>query len=78
MLVFVRGRAVVMLRVIMSDVLVYVQRRAHGRRRDHGLDEHEGEQTAHAHSLLLSPFCVWSGRLSRLQAAALPQPLDSP
>ena len=51
MMVFVRGRAMVMFRVIVSDVLVHVQRRAHGRGRDHGLDEHEGEQTAHAHSL---------------------------
>ena len=56
MMVFVRGRTVVMLWVIMSDVLVDVQRRAHGRRRDHGLDEHEGEQPAHAHSLLRALF----------------------
>ena len=77
-MVFVRGRAVVMVRVIVSDVLVHVQRRAQGRRRDHGLDEHEGEQAAHALSLLRVLFVARRQCLVRLQAAARRQPLDSP
>ena len=49
MLVLVRRRSVVMIRVIVPDVLVHVQRRCHGRENDHGLSKQEGHETSHGH-----------------------------
>ena len=52
MIVIVRGRPVVVIRVIVPDVLVDVQRRRHGRRHDQGLNKHECDEPAHGSSLL--------------------------
>jgi hypothetical protein len=52
--VIVSRRAVVMIRVIVPNVLVDVQRRRHGRRHGQGLNEHESDEPAHEDSLLRS------------------------
>lgn len=52
MTMLVRGWAVVMIRVIVSDVLMYVQRRPHRRRRDQALNEQTCHEPAHVDSLL--------------------------
>ena len=52
MIVIVRGRPVVVIRVIVPDVFVDVQGRRHGRRHDQGLNEHECDEPAHEGSLL--------------------------
>jgi hypothetical protein len=48
----VRGRPVVVIRMIVPDVLVDVQRRHHGRGHGQGLNEHECDNPAHGSSLL--------------------------
>lgn len=55
MLVLVRRRSVVMIRVIVPDVLVHMQRRRHGPRNDQGLGKHEGHETAHGHQSTTRP-----------------------
>jgi hypothetical protein len=52
MFVLVRRGPVVMVRMIVADVLVYVQQRARGRRCDQGVGEHESDEPAHEDSLL--------------------------
>ena len=52
MIVMVRGRPVVVIRVIVPDVLVYMQRRRYERRPDQGENKHECDDPAHEHSLL--------------------------
>ena len=52
MIVIVSRRPVVVIRVIVPDVLVDVQRRRHGRRHGQGLNEHECDEPAHEDSLL--------------------------
>ena len=54
MIVIVRRRPVVVIRVIVPDVFVDVQRRRHGRR-DQGLNEHECHDPAHGGSALRLP-----------------------
>ncbi len=46
-IVIVSRRSVVVIRVIVPRVLVDVQRRGHGRRRNHGLNKHESDEPAH-------------------------------
>jgi len=38
-----------MVRMIMTEILVHVQRRPHGGRDDQSLNEYECDQTAHDH-----------------------------
>lgn len=45
--VLVGCRTVAMLRMIMSGVLVHMERRCAGRRKDQGLHEGESDQPAH-------------------------------
>jgi hypothetical protein len=52
MIVIVRGRPVVVIRVIVPDVLVDVLKRRHGRRHGQGLNQHECDESAHEDSLL--------------------------
>jgi hypothetical protein len=52
MIVIVRRRAVMVIRVIVPDVLVDVQRRRPGRRNDQGLGKQERDEPAHEDSLL--------------------------
>jgi hypothetical protein len=52
LMVIVRGRAVVVVRVIVPAIFVDVHGRRHGRGNDHGLDQHEREEPAHRGSLL--------------------------
>jgi hypothetical protein len=59
-LVLVGSRPVVMIRMIVTDVLVYVQRRSRGRRDDQGTAEHDCDQTAHEDSLLRANAEVWN------------------
>ena len=71
-MMFVRGWAVVMIRVIVSDVRMYVQRRPHGRRADQGLDQQTSDEPAHEDSLLRRPVEV--GRAgSHILLAVTPQ-----
>jgi hypothetical protein len=49
MMMFVRGWAVVVLRMIVPEVLMHVQGRPHGRRDDQGLNERVCDKTAHDH-----------------------------
>ena len=51
MMVLMRGWAVVVLRMIVPEILVHVQRRPHGRRDDQGLNKRECDEAAHADSL---------------------------
>ena len=51
-IVIVRRRPVVVIRVIVPDVLVDVQRRRHGRRHDQGLSKQECDEPAHGSSVL--------------------------
>jgi hypothetical protein len=48
----VRGRAVVVIGMIVPAVLVNVHGRRHGRRCDQGLNQHECQESAHEGSLL--------------------------
>jgi hypothetical protein len=52
MFVLVRSRPVMMLWMIVAEVLVYVERRRHGRRDDQSLGKHECDQAVHGISLL--------------------------
>ena len=52
MVVLVIGRPVVMVRMIVAEVLVYVERRRHGRCDDQSLSKHECDQAVHGISLL--------------------------
>jgi hypothetical protein len=56
MLMIVGGWPVVMVGMIVPQVLVYVQRRAHSGRRDQGLGEHQCDEPAHEKSLLRLPY----------------------
>jgi hypothetical protein len=47
LMVFVCRRAVVMVRVIVADILVHVQRRPNGSRCHEGVREHDCDQRAH-------------------------------
>ena len=51
MVVLMRGWAVVVLRMIVPEVLVHVQRRPHGRRDDQGLNQRACDEAAHEDSL---------------------------
>ena len=51
MVMLVRGRTVVVFRMIVLEVLVDVQRRHRGRRYDQGLHQHECDESAHGDSL---------------------------
>ena len=51
-IVIVRGRSVVVIWVIVSDVFVDVQRRRHGGRYDQGLSKQECDEPAHGSSVL--------------------------
>jgi hypothetical protein len=51
-IVVVRGRPVVVIWVIVSEVFVDVQRRRHGRRHDQGLSKQECDEPAHGSSVL--------------------------
>ena len=53
MIVIVRGRPVVVIRVIVPDVFVDVQGGRHGRRHDQGLSKQECDEPAHGSSVLL-------------------------
>jgi hypothetical protein len=53
-IVIVRGWPVVVIGVIVSDVLVDVQRRRHGCRHDQGLSKQECDEPAHGSSVLRS------------------------
>jgi hypothetical protein len=53
---------VVMIRVIVAEILVHVQRRPHGGRCDHGLNERECDQTAHVR--LRKEYPSWARRRS--------------
>lgn len=64
LMVFVRSRSVVMIRVIMSDVLVYVQRRPHGRRADQGLDQQTCDETPHGGQ---STTTLFGGHVARIR-----------
>ena len=48
----VHSRTVVMIRMIVADVLVDVDRRRHRGRMDQSLDEHAGGEATHLGSLL--------------------------
>src|SRR5918992_3115887 len=52
MFVLVRSRPVMMVRMIVAEVLVYMERRRHGRRDDQSLGKHECDQAVHGISLL--------------------------
>ena len=52
MIVIVRGRPVVVIRVIVPDVFVDVQGGRHGRRHDQGLSKQECDEPAHGRSVL--------------------------
>jgi hypothetical protein len=62
-IVIVRGRPVVVIRVIVADVFVDVQRRRHRRRYDQGLSQQECDELAHGSSVLRP---AWTRRVSRL------------
>ena len=47
MIVIVRGRAVVVIWVVVPDVFVDVKRRRHGRRPGEGLNQHNCDKPAH-------------------------------
>ena len=68
-LVIVGRRPVVVIRMVVVEVLVHVQKGAHGARRDQGLGEHEGNQPPHDDSLLLL-MCVPGSASSFLPAAS--------
>ena len=63
--VVVRSRPVVMLRMIVVDVFVYVERRGHGRRYDQATREHGCDESAHEDSLLRALPQVRNWRASR-------------
>jgi hypothetical protein len=46
-MVLMRGRAVVVLRMVVPQVLVHVQRRPHGRRDDQGLNKRACDEATH-------------------------------
>ena len=52
MMVFVRGWAVMVLRMIVAEILVHVQRRPHGRRDDQSLNQRACDEATHRISLL--------------------------
>jgi hypothetical protein len=68
MMVLVRGWAVVMVRVIVSDVLMYVESRPRGRRRDQRLNEQTCDDPAHEDSLLRRPVELGRRRDSHVEA----------
>jgi hypothetical protein len=69
LIVIVRGRTVVVIRVIMPDVFVDVQGRRHGRRHDQGLNKQECDEPAHGRSVLRAAETLRKSRcVSRLGA----------
>lgn len=71
-MVLVRRRPVVVIRVIVPHVLMDVQRRRRGRRRDKGLSKQECDQSAHGSSVLRP-----AGTLRETRGAGRP-PLQVP
>lgn len=63
--VIVRGRPVVVIRVIVLDVLVDMQRRRHGRRHDQGLNKREYYEPAHGSSGTTTCWAPQKGETSR-------------
>jgi len=55
-LVMVRGWSVMMVGMVVFAVLVDVQRRKHGQRRDQRLSQHECDEAAHGDSLLRDDY----------------------
>jgi len=65
-IVIVRGRPVVVIRVIVPDVFVDVQRRREGRRHDQGLSQQECDEPAHGSSVLRPAGTLGRARVSWL------------
>ena len=62
-LVLMRGWAVVVRRMIVPEILVHVQRRAHGRRDDQGLNKRACDEATHRDQSTMTAAVAGQGGL---------------